>query len=102
MGCLGLLFALVTPRFVLFVLWLFSDYLNRAFESGWWGLLGFFLLPTTTIGYAIAQNEFTTITGGIEAAGILVIVLGLVIDLGLLGSGGWGYRGRGIARRPAE
>ena len=94
MGCLGLLFALVTPRFVLFVLWLFSDYLNRAFESGWWGLLGFFLLPTTTIGYAIAQNEFTTVTGGVEATGIILIVLGIVIDLGLLGGSG-----RGVARR---
>ncbi len=102
MGCLGVLLALITPRFVLFILWLFSDYLNRAFESGWWGVLGFFLLPTTTVAYAIAQNEFTTSTGGVEAAGIVVIVLGVVIDLGALGSGGWGWKGRGIARRRAE
>lgn len=102
MGCLGVLLALITPRVVLFFLWLFSDYLNGAFESGWWGLLGFFFLPTTTVAYAIAQNEFTTIGGGVEAAGIVLIVLGVVIDLGALGGGGWGYRGRGIARRPAE
>lgn len=94
MGCLIALFALITPRFILFILWLFSDYLNTAFSSGWWGLLGFFFLPTTTIGYAIARNEFTTQTGGIEAAGILVIVLAVVIDLGLLGGSG-----RGVARR---
>ena len=101
MGCLVLVLGLITPRFVLFLMWLLSDYLNRAFDSGWWGLIGFFLLPTTTLAYAIAQNEFTTVGGGIEAAGIIVIVLGVVIDLGLLG-GSWGYKGRGIARRPAD
>jgi hypothetical protein len=93
-GCLFALLALITPRFILFFLWLFSDYLNAAFSSGWWGLLGFFFLPTTTIAYAVAQNEFSTVTGGIEAAGIIVIVLGVALDLGLLGGSG-----RGIMRR---
>jgi hypothetical protein len=94
MGCLFALIALITPRFILFILWLFTDYLNTAFSSGWWGLLGFLFLPTTTIAYAIAQNEFTTVTGGTEAAGIILIVLGVVIDLGMLGGSG-----RGIASR---
>ena len=94
MGCLFALVALITPRFILFILWLFTDYLNTAFSSGWWGLLGFLFLPTTTIAYAIAQNEFTTVTGGIEAMGIVVVVIGLAIDVGLLGGSG-----RGVARR---
>jgi len=102
MGCLGLLFALVTPRFVMLFLWIFTDYLSAAYGGWFIPFIGFFLLPTTTIAYAIAENEFTTVTGGIEAAGIVVIVLGIAIDLGLLGSGGWGYKGRGIARRPSE
>jgi hypothetical protein len=58
------------------------------------GVARVFFLPTTTIAYAIAQNEFTTVTGGIEAMGIVLIVLGIVIDLGLLGGSG-----RGVARR---
>jgi hypothetical protein len=93
-GCILVVFALLTPRFIMFLLWLFSDYLNHAFSSGWWGLLGFLFLPTTSIAYAVAQNEFTTATGGLEAAGIIVIVLGVVLDLGLLGSSG-----RGMGRR---
>jgi hypothetical protein len=93
-GCLFALIALITPRFILFILWLFTNYLNTAFSSGWWGILGFLFLPTTTIAYAIAQNEFTTVTGGIEAAGIILIVLGVVIDVGMLGGSG-----RGIAKR---
>lgn len=94
MGCLFAIVALITPRFILFFLWLFTNYLNTAFSSGWWGLLGFLFLPTTTIAYAIAQNEFTNATGGVEATGIVLIVLGIVIDLGLLGGSG-----RGVARR---
>jgi hypothetical protein len=94
-GCLFAVFALITPRFILFITWLFTDYLNTAISSGWLGLLGFFFLPTTTIAYAIAKNEFTTITGGIEAAGILVIVLGVLLDVGLLGGSGRGVSKRG-------
>ena len=96
MGCLVVVLGLLTPRFVLAVLWLFSDYLNRAFESGWWPLLGFFFLPTTTIGYAIAQNAYSTPDGGLEAMGIIVIVLGVLIDFGVIGGGA---KGRGIGRR---
>jgi hypothetical protein len=100
MGCLVVLAGLITPRFILAMMWLFSDYLNRAFQSGWVGLLGFFLLPTTTIAYAIAKNSFTTRTGGLEAMGVVLIVLGVLLDLGVVG-GGWGSRGRGIGRHPA-
>jgi hypothetical protein len=94
MGCLFVLLALLTPRFVMLLMWLFSDYLNRAFSSGWWGILGFFFLPTTSIAYAIAKNEFTAPGGRIEAAGIIVIVIGLAVDLGLVGGSG-----RGIGQR---
>lgn len=94
MGCLFVLLALITPRFILFVVWLFSDYLNRAFTSGWWGILGFFFLPTTSITYAIAKNEFTAAGGGIEAAGIVLIVIGVAVDLGLIGGSG-----RGLGKR---
>lgn len=94
MGCLVVLLGLLTPRFVILVLWLFTNYLTRAFESGLWPTLGFFLLPTTTIAYAIAENEFAAAGGGLRAAGILVIALGVAIDLGLLGGGG-----RGLGKR---
>jgi len=94
-GCLFAVVALITPRFVLFVLWLFTDYLNTAISSGWLGLLGFFFLPTTTIAYAVAQNEYTAPGGGLETVGVLVIVLGVAIDVGLLGGSG-----RGVARKP--
>lgn len=95
MGCIFVLFALVTPRFVMIVLWLFTGYLSRAFDGWLLPLLGFFFLPTTTIAYAIAQNGFATRAGGISAGGILIIVLGVLIDFGLLG----GAKGRGVGKR---
>ena len=88
MGCLIVLIAIALPRFVMVVLWLFSDYLSRAYGTWLWPLLGFFFLPTTTLAYAIAQNSFN----GLKGAGLVVLILGLLIDFGMIGSG------RGIAK----
>jgi len=52
MPCLLALLALISPRLVLFLLWIFSDVLTHAFSSWILPLLGFFLLPWTTLAYA--------------------------------------------------
>lgn len=83
MCCLLVLLAFFTPRIVLVLLWLFSNYLTRAFDTWLWPTLGFFFLPATTIGYAIAQNEF----GGLNGLGIVAVLIGLAVDVGLLGGG---------------
>jgi hypothetical protein len=85
MGCLFALFSLITPRLVLFLMWLFTDYLALAYGSWFWPTLGFFVAPTTTIAYAVARQDLSTAGGAITAAGVVVIVIGVVIDLGLLG-----------------
>jgi hypothetical protein len=87
MGCLVLLLSFITPRFVVVVLWIFTDYLSRAYGSWFWPTLGFFVAPTTTIAYAVARNDLSTATGGITVAGTLVIVVGVLIDIGLIGGG---------------
>ena len=89
MGCLVVLLALMTPRLVMVVLWVFTDYLSRAFEGFLWPLIGFFLLPTTTMAYAVAENEFD----GVRGWGLAIVILGVLIDFGLIGSG------RSIGRR---
>ena len=90
MGCLMVLLALVTPRFVIVILWLFTDYLSQAFGSFFWPFVGFFFLPTTTMAYAVAKNGFD----GVKGWGLVVLILGVVVDFGLLGGGG-----RAIGRR---
>jgi hypothetical protein len=88
--CLVVVLALLTPRLIMVLMWLFSNYLSHAYGTWVWPLLGFFFLPTTTIAFAIAQNEF----GGFRGWGAVITVLGVLFDLGVLG----GARGRGILR----
>jgi hypothetical protein len=90
MGCLIALLGLITPRVVMVLMWLFTNYLSRAFESFVWPLLGFIFLPTTTLAYAVAQNEFN----GLKGLGLLLFVLGVLIDFGLLGGGARSRRRR--------
>ncbi len=97
MGCLFVVLSLLTPRFVLLILWISTSYLDAAYGSWFWPTAGFFFLPTTAIGYAVARHEFTAPGGGIEAAGVVVIVLAIALDVGLIGNGGWNRR-RAITR----
>jgi hypothetical protein len=82
---------LITPRLVMVVLWLFTDYLSRAYDGWLLPLLGFFLLPTTTLTYAIAQNSMD----GLRGLGLVLVIVGLLVDLGILGSS----RGRGVFKK---
>ena len=43
MPCLLLILALMLPRLTLVLVWLFSHYLNRAYHTAIWPILGFFL-----------------------------------------------------------
>ena len=83
MCCVLILLAFFTPRIVLFVLWLFTNYLSRAYDAFLLPFLGFVFLPATTLGYAIAQNEL----GGMNGLGLIVVLIGLAVDVGLLGGG---------------
>ena len=83
MGCLLILFALITPRAVIFILWLFTDFLSRAYHGWFWPTLGFFFLPVTTITYAIAQNW----SHGLKGWGLVLFVIGLLVDFGVIGGG---------------
>jgi hypothetical protein len=80
LGCL----ALAMPRLVLILVWLTSDYLHRAYATVIWPVLGFFLLPTTTLAYAFAMNF-----GGHAwtPVGVAAVVVGFLLDLGFFKTG---------------
>ena len=92
MPCLIVLLALISPRLALFAIWLFSDILSRAFDSWFLPLLGFFVLPWTTLAYAGLWSAGTNEVYGFEW---FIVVLAFVIDLGAYAGGGRSGRGRG-------
>jgi hypothetical protein len=62
-GCLLALLALFSPRLALFALWVFGDLLSRAFDSWAVPFLGFFLLPWTTLAYAVMWSSHSRVHG---------------------------------------
>ncbi len=85
MGCLLALLALISPRLALFFIWIFSDALSRAFEGWLLPLLGFFLLPWTTLAYVGMWEAGTGEVSGFEW---FIVILAFVIDLGAYASRG--------------
>jgi hypothetical protein len=79
-GCFLALLALISPRLVLFLLAIFSDVLSRAFDSWAIPLVGFFVLPWTTLSYA----AFWDWGAGREVTGVewFFVALAFLIDLG--------------------
>jgi hypothetical protein len=92
MGCLLILFAWISPRFVLALLYLFTNRLTVAFSSGWAGVIGFFLLPYTTLFYALVYRPGF----GVQRFGWVIVALGLLLDLSALDFG------RRSQRRPVR
>jgi hypothetical protein len=67
------------------VLFLFSDLLSRAFDSWLLPLLGFFLLPWTTLAYAAMWGLSSNGVTGFEW---FIVVLAFLIDIGAFAGGG--------------
>jgi hypothetical protein len=84
MPCLAVLLALISPRLALAFVWLFSDLLSDAFGSWLVPLAGFFLLPWTTLAYALMWDAGSHAVTGFEW---FIVGLAFVFDLGSLGAG---------------
>ena len=79
MGCFVFLFALISPRLALIFIWIFSDILSRAFDSWFLPFIGFFLLPWTTLAYAVMWDVGTHEVAGFEW---FIVILAFLADLG--------------------
>lgn len=90
MPCLVLIVLLAFPRIALVLLFLFSNYLQRAYHGLLLPLLGFLFLPLTTLAYAWMTNTRQPIAG----INLLILIITVVIDLGGLSGGEYHRRTR--------
>jgi hypothetical protein len=87
-ACLFALLAAGAPRLALFLMWIFTNWIGRAFDSFLIPLLGFLFLPLTTVIYVLV------FPGGLSTFDWLLLIVGFLIDLGSYGGGAYGRRRR--------
>jgi len=90
MPCLLVILIVAFPRVIMVLMFLFSNYLQRAYHDLLIPVLGFIFLPLTTIVYAWLVNTRLPI----EGINVLFLVLAVVIDIGGLGGGEYHRRTR--------
>jgi hypothetical protein len=90
MPCLVLILFLIFPRVALVLIFLSSNYLQRAYHGLILPFLGFLFLPLTTLAYAWLVNTGQPLAG----INLLILIIAVVIDLGGLGGGEYHRRTR--------
>jgi hypothetical protein len=82
MPCLLVVLALVSPRLALIAMALFGEVLSRAYDSWLLPLIGFFVLPWTTLAYAVMWDVGTREVTGFEW---FVVAVAFLADIGIVG-----------------
>ena len=77
MGCLFALIAVLSPRLGLLLLWLFTNYVDRAFAGWFLPLVGLLFAPWTTLLYVLVDVA----PGPIHVAGWILVIIGVFMDL---------------------
>ena len=92
MCCFLAMIALFLPRLAIFLSFLVSNYIPRAFDSWVIPLLGFFFMPYSTLAYAIAMNE----GHGLHGLWMVIFILGVLADFGVIGGSARARRRREV------
>ena len=77
MGCLLVVLALISPRLALIILWLTTNFVDRAFDGLVLPIIGFIFLPITTLVYILAYAPGEGVTG----VGWVFVVFAVFMDL---------------------
>lgn len=83
MPCLIVLLAAFFPRLAIVLIWLFSDWLDSAYDTAIWPILGFIFMPFTTLAYALAINAH----GSVQGLYLVIVVIAVLLDLSSVGGG---------------
>ena len=76
MGCFIYLLSLIGPRVALAYVWIFTVFVDRAYDNTLIPILGFFLFPWTTMIYALSYDG-TSVSG----FGWFFVALAVVADV---------------------
>jgi hypothetical protein len=80
LGCLFALLAATFPRLGLLIIWIFTNWVQRAFNGNWFlPLLGLIFLPFTTLMFVLV--DVAQPVGHVGLAGWLLVGLGFLFDL---------------------
>lgn len=90
MGCIAAVVALLFPRIMIVVLWLFTNWFDGVFNGILIPILGFLFFPVTMLWYSVVVNSFAGTWSTMTVVGMVVAI---AIDLGSAG-GGWSSRKR--------
>jgi hypothetical protein len=90
MPCIVALVALLFPRIMIIILWLFTNWFDGVFSNLLIPILGFIFLPIATLWFSVVVCSFNGEWNAITIAGMVVAV---AMDLGASGSG-WRNRRR--------
>jgi len=84
-GCLLTGILTLAPRLVILFFWLFTPRVSMIFEGILIPLLGFIFLPFATTAYILVWNP----TDGVSVGGWLLVVGGLLFDIGTYAISGY-------------
>ena len=78
LGCIFVLIALLSSRLALALVWIFTPWVDRAFSTLVWPILGIIFLPWTTLLYVLFWN-----TGGRGVTGWewIFVILAVLVDV---------------------
>jgi hypothetical protein len=79
MGWLTFVSSLFWPRLFILGFWIFSDLLGRAYDSALVPIVGFLVLPWTTLVYAMAWGRSSDRVFGVEW---LFVAVAVALDIG--------------------
>ena len=83
MGWLTVLFLMSVPRLILVGMWIFGGLVGKAIDSTALRVLGFLLLPTTTLTYAIMWSVNSEPVAGAQW---IVVGIAVIVDIGIWAS----------------
>jgi hypothetical protein len=75
MPCLAVLFALLTPRILILILWLLTGWFRGIFDTALWPVIGFIFLPTTLLWYTAVQNWWNGSWGLWQIVGLVIALM---------------------------